>query len=114
MEVLGQMKLLVDNKLAVIVITLEQLKRYRLGPDNIDSFINYGRSIKGVEISARFREVKENEYKVSLRSKGSIDASEIAHDSGGGGHKNAASFIFRGSYEEGLRFIEKIAVRVLS
>ncbi len=113
-EVLGDMKLLVDGKLSVIVVTLQQLKKYGLTPDNIDSFINYGRSIDTVEISARFREVKENEYKVSLRSKGAIDASKIAHEFGGGGHKNAASFFFRGSYQEGLKFIEEIALKVLS
>lgn len=113
-EVLGEMKMFVDGKLAVIVVTLDQLKRYKLGPDNIDSFINYGRSLDTVEISARFREVKENEYKVSLRSKGLVDASAIAHEFGGGGHKNAASFFFRGSYQDGLKFIEEIACKVLN
>jgi len=42
---------------------------------------------------------------VSLRSRGSIDVSQIARKSQGGGHKQAAGFSHPGSIEEIREFI---------
>jgi phosphoesterase RecJ-like protein len=43
--------------------------------------------------------------RVSLRSRGSIDVSQIARKSQGGGHKQAAGFSHPGSIEEIREFI---------
>lgn len=61
-----------------------------------DGFINYGRSIRGVEVSVQLREMGENEWKVSFRSKGRVDVSKLAERYGGGGHVNAAGCRARG------------------
>jgi phosphoesterase RecJ-like protein len=55
--------------------------------------------IKDIRISAFFRELKENEWKVSLRSKGDMNVARIAALFEGGGHKNAAGFKITGSLE---------------
>ncbi|MFO7736558.1 MAG: bifunctional oligoribonuclease/PAP phosphatase NrnA [bacterium] len=107
-EVLTDMDIIAEGRAAAMEIKKEQLDKYGLSSDHIDKFVNYARSIEGVELAMRFREMEPDFYKVSMRSRGNIDASLIAHDMGGGGHKNAAGFIFRGSYEAGLRLTEKI------
>lgn len=107
-EVLSDMRVLADGKAAVIRITREQLERYSLHPDNVDSFVNFARSVQGVQIAMRFREKGENLWKVSMRSRGNIDSSLIAEQFGGGGHRNAAGFVFEGSFEEGLKKIGEI------
>ena len=45
------------------------------------------------------REAGDFEYKVSLRAKGEIDVAEVAQAFGGGGHRNAAGFMTKGSLE---------------
>lgn len=107
-EILADLRILADGKAAVIKITLDQFSRYSMHPDNVDSFVNYARSIKGVQIAMRFREKAKGIWKVSLRTRDGIDASEIASGFGGGGHKNAAGFLFEGTFEQGLLKVEEI------
>jgi len=111
-EVLADMRMLSGGLAAVIRITREQLKRYSLKPDNVDSFVNFARSVKGAQIAMRFREKGDNLWKVSMRSIGDIDSSKISAEFGGGGHKNAAGFVFEGTFEEGLQKVEEIVSRV--
>jgi phosphoesterase RecJ-like protein len=62
-------------------------------------FVNYPRSIQGVEVAILFRE-EPGEVRVSLRSRGTVDVSDIAAAFGGGGHHNAAGFTVRSSLAE--------------
>ncbi len=55
----------------------------------IDGFINYARSISGVEVATQLLG-RDAEWRISFRSKGKVDVSEIAQIFGGGGHRNAA------------------------
>ncbi|MGI6394187.1 MAG: DHH family phosphoesterase [bacterium] len=111
-EVLADLRVLADGKAAVIKITLEQMEKYKLSSDYVESFVNYARSIKGVQIAVRFREKGGNLWKASLRSHGEINANELASKFGGGGHKNAAGFIFKGSFEEGIKAVEEMVKSV--
>ena len=111
-EVLADMRVIADGRAAVIRITRDQLEKYSLQPDNVDSFVNYARSVQGVQIAMRFREKGDDLWKVSMRSRGSIDSSKIAEEFGGGGHRNAAGFVFKGTFEEGLNKIGEIVDRV--
>lgn len=111
-EVLSRMDIIAGGRAAVIEITLEQMEKYGMGPDNVDGFINFGRSIQGVEVAMRFRELEKNLYKVSMRSRGNIDASKISNEFGGGGHRNAAGFNFKGTYADAVKLVEDIVKRV--
>jgi phosphoesterase RecJ-like protein len=111
-EVLADLRMIAGGKGSVIKITLDQFKRYGLNPDHIDSFVNFARSIKGVNIAVRFREKEKDVWKVSMRSSGDIDANRISAGFGGGGHRNAAGFVFKGTFEEGLKKIEEIVQSV--
>lgn len=65
--------------------------------EDTDGIVNYTRNIEGVEVGIFYKEVKINEYKVSLRSKRFVDVADIAQKFGGGGHKRAAGFTYFGS-----------------
>ncbi len=58
--------------------------------------IDYPRSVDGVEAVALLRQVDNNHFKVSLRSRGDVDVEKVARNHGGGGHKNAAGFLAEG------------------
>ena len=89
-EVLGT--LAVHGKLATITIKNEMIARTGTGTDLTDGFINYARSVDGVEVAASFSEPAQAgaPWHVSFRSRGRVDVSAIAQKFGGGGHHNAA------------------------
>ncbi len=55
-------------------------------------FVNYARSIEGVEIAFFVRPILDTpgHYRVSFRSRGNYPVDELAQQLGGGGHRNAA------------------------
>jgi phosphoesterase RecJ-like protein len=61
-------------------------------PEDTDGFVEYPRSVQGVELAALFRENGNGHVKVSLRSGGGADAAALARSFGGGGHFQAAGF----------------------
>ncbi len=89
-----------DGCVAWVVVTDEMYRRTGTSAEDTDNFINFVRSVKGVEVAVLFRQTGADEYKISLRSKGRIDLSELARSFGGGGHKNAAGGKVRGPLQE--------------
>lgn len=99
-SVLSEMKRTEDGSIAWVVVTEELFQRYGATAEDTENFVNFVRSVKGVEVAVLFRQIGKNEYKISLRSKGRVDVTKPAIALGGGGHKNAAGCTISGSLEE--------------
>lgn len=106
---LARMRLLADvlstlevhGRLATITITNGMVAK--AGSDLTDGFINYARSVDGVEVAAAFREPEDGgPWRVSFRSRGRVDVAAIAQKFGGGGHHNAAGCSIAGE-EQAVR-----------
>jgi phosphoesterase RecJ-like protein len=65
-----------------------------------DGFVNYPRSIKGVEVAIFFRQIEERLIKVGFRSKGKVNVAVFSAALGGGGHHNAAGCTVDGTLDE--------------
>jgi bifunctional oligoribonuclease and PAP phosphatase NrnA len=78
--------------------------------EDTDGLINEPLTVKDIQAVVFFKHVKDDEYRVSMRSKGAIDVNAVAREFGGGGHKNAAGCTASG-HIDALRqsFIEKVA-----
>ncbi|MBI5642428.1 MAG: bifunctional oligoribonuclease/PAP phosphatase NrnA [Deltaproteobacteria bacterium] len=87
-------------QVAILSVTLDMFKRSGAEKDLADGFVNYARGIEGVEVGVLFREAAPLEYKVSMRSKGQVDVAVISEGFGGGGHRNAAGFMVKGTLDE--------------
>jgi bifunctional oligoribonuclease and PAP phosphatase NrnA len=74
------------------------------------NFVNIPLMAGGVEAVVYMREVEDEIYRVSLRSKGKVNVAKIAEMFGGGGHKNAAGCCVRGDWDN----MEKELVREVS
>jgi len=81
---------------AAITVTTEMLAATGSRPEFTDRFVNYPRSIRGVEVAIFFRQLGPDRYKVGFRSKGRIDVGALARELGGGGHHNAAGAVVDG------------------
>lgn len=88
------------GEFASISVTLDMYQKTGATAELTDGFVNYPRSIHGVEVSVFFREIKPDVFKVGFRSKGKVNVSSLAIAFGGGGHHNAAGCTLFGSLEE--------------
>ena len=89
-RVLTSLEVSSDGRVACITTMREDLREFASGKDALEGFINYPRSIVGVEVAVSFREEAGGVFRVSFRSKGRVDVSAVAARFGGGGHRNAA------------------------
>ncbi|MCK4537073.1 MAG: bifunctional oligoribonuclease/PAP phosphatase NrnA [Desulfuromonadales bacterium] len=85
---------------ASLAVTLEMYSRSGATSEHTDRFVNYPRSIRGVEVAIFFRQVDDVQYKVGFRSSGNIDVGSLARELGGGGHHNAAGAQVAGELDE--------------
>jgi phosphoesterase RecJ-like protein len=99
-SVLDSMERSADGRIAWVVVTDELYRRTGTSAEDTDNFVNFVRSVKGVEVAVLFRQTAEAQYKISLRSKGRVDLSDLAKSFGGGGHKNAAGGVLAGPLAE--------------
>lgn len=89
-----------DGKVAFLHATRDMLRACHCTGAMTDGFINYARSIHGVEVSAFLTQLEETHFRLSFRSRGNLDVSHIASSFGGGGHKNAAACTIDGTIPE--------------
>ena len=89
---------------ASLAVTTEMYNHCNAGVKHTDGFVNYPRSIEGVEVSIFFRQTDPDGFKVGFRSKGNIDVGALARGLGGGGHHNAAGAQVAGTID-GVRAI---------
>ena len=88
------------GRYASVTATLAMMAQTNTGPEYTDGFINYPRSIRGVEVALFFREVSPGNYKVGFRSKGRVDVGALSRELGGGGHHNASGAMIQGGIED--------------
>lgn len=113
--VLGDMERSPDNRIAWVVVTDELYQKTGTTSEDTDNFVNYVRSVSGVEVAILFRQTAQKQYKISLRSKGRVDISSLAQALGGGGHKNAAGSTLDGTLEDVKRkVLGEVAKVILS
>ena len=97
---LGQIEYFADGRLAVLKLKDTDLFHYNLEPDESRDVIDMLMNIETLEAAALFREDGENQYKISLRSKGKIAVLNVAEKIGGGGHVHAAGAFVKAPYQE--------------
>ena len=88
-----------DGKISWITVREQMYRETGTSKEDVEDFINFPRSIEGVEVAILFRESNQG-WKISLRSNGKVDVSNMALEFGGGGHSMAAGFFIQGGHEE--------------
>ena len=94
---LSTLQLSRDGRVAWMEVTAADLADVGLTQDALEGFINYPRSIAGVEVALLFKALTGDGIRVSLRSRGRADVAAVAATFGGGGHHNAAGCHVPGS-----------------
>ncbi len=79
-----------EGPLAWIWVTQEQMRRLSAREEDCEGLVNYALSISDVQVAVFFRELPDQRFRISLRSKGEVNVSRVAEYFGGGGHKCAS------------------------
>jgi len=77
------------GKTAISFISKEMQEKYKVSDDEMNNLSSILRCIEGVKVSATLKE-RDGKIKISMRSKDTVDVSEICSNFGGGGHARAA------------------------
>jgi len=112
-RVLSTLEFAGNGRIAAITTLRKDLEAFRLNKDSLEGFINYPRSIAGVEVAVAFREEGDGGIRVSLRSKGRVDVSRVASAFDGGGHRNASGCTVRGTLPEAKRRVFEALAKAL-
>ncbi len=102
-QVLSTLQLNSRGNIATIAMFQENLRVLGLKEIDTEDITTLARSIKGVEMVLFFKEMSKDTYRVSVRSKGKVNAAAIAESFDGGGHVHAAGFTVFGPYERLIR-----------
>ncbi|MDD5285786.1 MAG: bifunctional oligoribonuclease/PAP phosphatase NrnA [Desulfuromonadaceae bacterium] len=89
-----------DGMAASVTVTLDMYRATGADAELTDGFVNYPRSIRGVEVAIFFRQLEEKKFKIGFRSKGKINVAAFSTVLGGGGHHNAAGCTVEGTLDE--------------
>ncbi len=110
-RVIDHLVLYEDGRVAISHVTRADFAELGATESDTEGLVDHLRAIAGVEVAALIREPPFGDdgvappNRVSLRSRGAIDVSQIARKSGGGGHKQAAGFSHGGDLASIHRFI---------
>ncbi|MDA8339938.1 MAG: DHHA1 domain-containing protein, partial [Nitrospiraceae bacterium] len=102
-----------EDGIAIVQVTRRMFEETSTSPDDVEHFVEFPRIMKDVKVSVLFREIEDNCYKISLRSKDDINVARVAEAFGGGGHKNAAGCRIKADFETAKKEI-LVKVRALT
>lgn len=98
-KVLSTLDLKLNKHVAIQTMTKQMILDSGGIYEEADQLINIPLKSRDVKVSIFLKENLEGIKRCSLRSKGNIDVAAIAQSYGGGGHKTAAGFKCRKSFE---------------
>jgi phosphoesterase RecJ-like protein len=98
--VMNGMVIVDEGRVALLHITRQLMSDLGGTNDDLEGLINFPLTVKDIEAVAFFKEVGDGDWRVSLRSKGTVDTGAIARQHGGGGHTNAAGCSASGKIDD--------------
>ena len=99
-QVLGTVKRDESGQVAMLRQTRAMREQAEAVDGDNNGFVNIPLAARDVLAVVYMREVSDNQYRVSLRSKGDINVARVAEKFGGGGHRNAAGLRIEGDWDE--------------
>ena len=102
---LATMRVEMEGKLAWAKVTRRMLKEANAVMSESEGIIDTLNSIAGLELAILFKEVNDSLTKISVRSRGAVDAAALCASFGGGGHIRAAGAEIERSMDEAVRMV---------
>ena len=104
---LDSMRFYCSDRCAITCVTQDMYKKSGSNESETDRLANLPRQIEGVLVGVTMRELKDGNFKASVRTHGDINASEICKRLGGGGHAGAAGCTLYGTKQQAINSLVK-------
>ncbi len=101
-RILSRLNVECDGRLAYICVELKDFKETGAVPADTEDIVNECLRISGTECAFIAIEQRNQQVKVSFRSRTVADVAKVAEQFGGGGHKQAAGAILPGPLADAL------------
>lgn len=99
-HVLNNIQLFESNRIVIGSASKELKERFLVSSDDTEGLVEELRAIQGVVVAA-FIHQDQDVWRVSLRSKSEkVDVAKVAAHFGGGGHRAAAGFRYKNSFND--------------
>ena len=102
---LATMRVELEGRLAWATVTRRMLKEANAVMAESEGIIDTLNSIAGLELAVLFKEVNDSLTKISVRSRGAVDAAALCASFGGGGHVRAAGAEIERPMDETVKMV---------
>ena len=102
---LANMRVEMEGRLAWANVTRRMLKEANAVMAESEGIIDTLNSIAGLELAILFKEVNDSLTKISVRSRGAVDAAALCASLGGGGHIRAAGAEIERPLDDAVRMV---------
>jgi phosphoesterase RecJ-like protein len=102
---LATMRVELDGRLAWAKVTRRMLKEANAVMAESEGIIDTLNSIAGLELAIIFKEINDSLTKISIRSRGAVDAAAMCASFGGGGHIRAAGAEIERPMDETVKMV---------
>ena len=102
-----------DGKVAIAKVTKDMYSKTGAKPDETEGIVEFLRDTEGVEVACLLKELKNNDVKLSVRTKEYVDANKICSFFDGGGHLRASGASSTLSIEETEKILLKEIIKYL-
>lgn len=99
-RILSHVEAHLDGRLMSTFVTRDDFRATGANKTDTEDAINTLLTVEGAEVAVLFVEFKDDETKVSLRSRSEFDVRAVAERFGGGGHRAAAGVAFKGKLSD--------------
>ena len=106
-RVLSDLRFMADGKISIAVCRLKDMEATGAAKDDTEGIVEKARNIDGVEMAIFLKE-KDDEVKLSFRSKSYLNCTEFASVFGGGGHIRASGASSKDSLDSVLEKVEAL------
>jgi phosphoesterase RecJ-like protein len=110
---LATMRVELEGRLAWAKVTRRMLREASALMAESEGIIDTLNSIAGLEVAILFKEVQGELTKISVRSRGGVDAAALCASFGGGGHVRAAGAEIEKSMDEAVRYVLAAATEAI-
>ena len=111
---LNTLELHLDGRYASQYLVRQDFERTGAAYRDTENLVNECQRISSVKVAALFVELRDGRIRCSLRSRGTVDVSEIAAQFGGGGHKAASGTYLPSPLEHARQLIHDEVARRLA
>jgi phosphoesterase RecJ-like protein len=91
---------ILEGRCIVSVVRRKEMDFFGVSDKDLEGIVSQMKLTEGVEVAIFMHETGNMEYKVSMRSRETVDVSRVASYFGGGGHVRAAGVTMKGTFHD--------------